>query len=89
MWFNTEPLDTQQGWIETPVTGQQIVGVRSVLYSDGTSRRWYRMGKKKRQKKEKSMTKAEAKTTPISKKEATKLMQATKRRLGRREKETR
>jgi hypothetical protein len=89
VWFSQEPLDTSDGWTETPAVGQQIIAIKSVLYSDGSARRWYRMGKTKGHKKAKNMTKTEAKAAPISKSEATKLMKAAKRRLGKRVKETR
>jgi hypothetical protein len=55
VWFHQEPLDPADGWVETPTAGKKIIGIRSVLYSDGSARRWYRMAvavkKKLKQKK--------------------------------------
>jgi hypothetical protein len=42
MWLNEPPIDLAD-WCEgTPGIGR-VVGVKSVLYSDGSARRWYRM----------------------------------------------
>jgi hypothetical protein len=73
--FFNEPPDLT-GWAEGKPGAGRVIAVKSVLYSDGSSKRFYKM-------------KPETKITPITKAEANKLMKATKRRLAKRVKETR
>jgi hypothetical protein len=43
VWFNQQPLDPADGWREGQPGDGRVVAVRSVLYSDGSSKCWYRM----------------------------------------------
>jgi hypothetical protein len=61
VWFHEPALDPVDGWLEgAPTEGKKIIGIRCVLYSDGSARRWYRMAaekKKKNSKREKRVSK--------------------------------
>jgi hypothetical protein len=51
VWFSQVPLDTSDGWVEgAPTNSQQVLAIRSVIYSDGSSLRWYRMAAVKKDK---------------------------------------
>src|SRR6185369_17988569 len=45
--FNTEPLDPAE-WTEQPQRGQQIIGIRSVIFSDGSCRRFFKVKSKRK-----------------------------------------
>jgi hypothetical protein len=67
--FFNEPEDLT-GWIEgKPGVAGRIVAVKSVLYSDGSARRWYRMAAvKKKLKQKKNSTKREKRVSKTCKK---------------------
>ena len=57
MWLGQTPVDLTDGWVEgTPGIGR-VVGVKSVLYSDGSAKRWYRMAAVKKLKQKKNSKK--------------------------------
>jgi len=53
VWLGQTPIDLADGWTEGAPGIGRVVGIKSVLYSDGSARRWYRMAavKKLQQKK--------------------------------------
>jgi len=55
VWFHEPALDPADGWVEgAPTEGKKIIGIRCVLYSDGSARRWYRMAAVKLKRKKNS-----------------------------------
>jgi hypothetical protein len=67
VFFNESSADIE-GWCEGAPGVGRVIGVKSVLYSDGSSRRFYKM-------------KPETKITPISKAEAQKLIKRAQRKI--------
>ncbi len=65
--FFNEPPDLT-GWCEGKPGAGRVIAVKSVLYSDGSSKRFYKM-------------KPETKITPITKAEAKKLIKRAQRNL--------
>jgi SPX domain protein involved in polyphosphate accumulation len=54
VFFNEPAIDPADGWVEgTPTAGKRTVAIRSVLYSDGSAKRWYRMQEAKPQNRKK------------------------------------
>jgi hypothetical protein len=47
IFFNESSADLE-GWCEGAPGVGRVIGVKSVLYSDGSAKRWYRMGTAKK-----------------------------------------
>jgi hypothetical protein len=71
VWFNETPPDPEHGWCEGKPGAGRIIGVRSVLYSDGSAKRWYRMAavakpKKLNRKQRRAKKKLKAAAEPVT-----------------------
>lgn len=71
VFFNESSADIE-GWCEGAPGVGRVIGVKSVLYSDGSARKFYKM-------------KPEIKITPATKAEVKKLLKRAKRKLKVRE----
>ncbi len=58
VWFHEPAIDPADGWCEgKPGTTGRVIAVKSVLYSDGSAKRWYRMAAVKKLKQKKNSKK--------------------------------